>query len=267
MIAPKAILCMDIDGTLIDSDEQVHPKDVAILNAFPEAIVPILTTGRILHSAKGVLRENGAFLHDPLPIPGVFMNGGVTYQPGEILCNHHAFSPEIRQAVINLSMVFPQSAFTFFAIDSVYLVNPTAFGRHIADIHHLAASEIDTNQLPLEIIKLMILEPEPETMQEIRDQSRLFTAQTAMSLPFAYEINPPGIDKAASLKSLLMKMQITELPIFAVGDAENDIPLLEMAHTSFAPTTAHTKVLEIVDQLVPKENDGLLGPILSAILT
>ena len=262
MTMPRAILCIDIDGTLIDSDERVHPQDVHTLKLFPEEILPLLTTGRILHSAKGVLRENGLFQSDPFPLPGVFQNGGVTYRPDETLCASHAFRPKTRKAVVDLSKSFSQSAFTFFAIDTVYLVNPTEFGRHIAQLHHLSARVINADDLPAEIIKVMILEPEPLEMQKIQDQSQSLEAEMAISLPFAYEINPPGINKAASLQDLLKTMQLDHLPIYAVGDAENDLALFKLARTSFAPTTAYPKVIDVADHLIPREKEGLLTPLL-----
>jgi len=263
MYPPRAILCIDIDGTLIDSHERVHPLDVQTLNQFPDEILPVLTTGRILHSAKGVLRENGLFQRDPFPLPGVFMNGGITYRPGEKLCTRHAFLSETREALINLSGIFPQSAFTFFAIDTVYLVNPTAFARQIAQLHHLSACIIDAGDLPAEIIKVMILEPESVEMRKIKDQSQTLHAEMAFSLPFAYEINPPGIDKAVSLMALLTTMRLDHLPIYAAGDAENDLALFKLARTSFAPTTAHPKVIETADHLIQRDEKGLLSPLLT----
>ena len=73
---------MDVDGTLIDVDEKIHPKDVALLQDFPEDLQPFLTTGRSLHGAKGVLQQNGLFEGKPLSLPGVFMNGGAAYHAG-----------------------------------------------------------------------------------------------------------------------------------------------------------------------------------------
>ena len=55
----KAILCLDIDGTLIDAQGDVHPEDIQAINTLPDDLQLILTTGRMLHSAKGVLKQNG----------------------------------------------------------------------------------------------------------------------------------------------------------------------------------------------------------------
>jgi len=262
---PRAILCMDFDGTLIDHDVHIHPRDVEILSAFPKHIQLVMTTGRNLGSVKSIFQEHGLFTGLPFPLPGVFMNGGLTYQPGEVICHIHPFSPQARQAVINLAVSFSKTAFTFFGIDRVYLVNPNPFGREIGQIHHLTLQETDPAGLPGVIIKVMVLEPDPQMMKQVKQGSRRLPATMATSLPYTYEINPLGINKASSLKSLLKTLNLEDIPIHVAGDAENDLTLFSMAHTSFAPTTSHPKALEHADQLIPRDEDGLLAPILNQI--
>lgn len=261
----KAILCVDIDGTLIDSHEQVHPNDVQALKHFPDEIQPVLTTGRILHSAKGVLRENGLFKQGPFPLPGVFMNGGVTYLPDEKLCTRHAFPPVTREAVLDLSKAFSQSAFTFFATDAVYLVNPTDFAQQIAQRHYLDAQLRVADDIPIEIIKVMILESNRQVMEQIQERSQSLDAEMAYSLPYAYEINPTGINKANSLIKLLKTLQLEDLPIYVVGDAENDLSLFNLAKKSFAPSNAHHSLLKRADLVIQREEQGILSPILGEI--
>jgi hydroxymethylpyrimidine pyrophosphatase-like HAD family hydrolase len=129
MTNPRAVLCMDIDGTLIDAREVVHPADQDVLTGFPDSVQPIITTGRILHSARGVLRQNGLFVNGKFPLAGVFMNGGIACLPFEKPCLKRSFSASLRQKVIQLAIHFPHTAFTFFTAKGVHLVNATAFGQ------------------------------------------------------------------------------------------------------------------------------------------
>lgn len=263
---PKAVLCMDIDGTLIDADEQVHPQDIQVLQHFPPEVQPILTTGRILHSAKGVLQENGLFKQPCLPLPGVFMNGGAAYLPQEQLCIEHAFAQNARQALLQLSQAFPNSAFTFFSASEVHLVNPTPFAQHISRLHYLDARETAPKDLPERIIKVMVLEEDPQILNQIKAHTENWEAEMAFSLPYAYEINPPGITKANTLTRLLAVLGLKKLPIYIVGDAENDLSLFRLARRSFAPDTAHPTVLHQADQIIPRGANGLLEPILNQVL-
>ena len=263
----KIILCIDIDGTLIDEEESVHPKDVGVLQNLPEIIQPVLTTGRILHSAKGVLQHNGLFPQAVFPLPGVFMNGGVAYQPNEILTLYHTFTPNIRTALIDLSQTFKETAFVFFALAQVYMVNPTQFSQQISKSHYLNA-QISTGQdLPAEIVKLMVLENDPKKLSVIQAEAGSIEGEQAYTLPTAFEINPVGINKANTLKALLKQMDWETYPVATVGDAENDLALFKLAEVRFAPSTAHPRVLQSADHIIPRERAGLLMPILNELMS
>lgn len=266
---PKAILCLDFDGTLINPQMRLHPEDIKILKNFPSAVQPVITTGRDLRSLKSISQENGLFKNTPFPFPGVFMNGGVACLPGEVICHKHILATETLNALIHLAQDFPGTTFTFFSLDNIFLANPTPFGREIAQAHHLSPSitlvdcqTILAGGFSDDIIKVMILEPETKLMEMIKVRVKGLDVNSAMSLPYSCEVNPPGIDKAASLIKLLKSMHFDHLPIYVVGDAENDLGLFELAQTSFAPTTAHPKVIEVADQLIQREKEGLLSPLL-----
>jgi hydroxymethylpyrimidine pyrophosphatase-like HAD family hydrolase len=189
----------------------------------------------------------------------------LTLLPGEKPYQKHVFNQETRQTVIALANTFSETAFTFFGFDKVYLVNPNSFGQHISNAHHLNAKVVIAAELPAEIIKVMVLEPDPIALDQVRDYSKKIMAEMATSLPYAYEINPPGINKAASLMALLKEMHMDHIPIYAAGDAENDLALFELAQTSFAPTDAHPKVLQRADHHISRAESGLLAPIMEHI--
>lgn len=256
---------MDVDGTLIDADENLHPKDAALLENFPEHIQPIVTTGRSLYGARAVFRHNGIFRNQSLPLPGVFLNGGAAYLPQEVLCTKVFLSEQIHSDLLGLANQFSQAAFTFFTLKEVYLVNPNPFALHISRLHYLQAQEVAPQKVPSEVVKLMILDQNRQTLAEIKAITENWEVEGAYSLPYAFEINPPGITKAKTLDILLQMMKISDLPIFVVGDGENDLSLFKRADLSFAPSSAHPAIRCAADHIIPREKDGLLSPILKII--
>ena len=263
---PQAILCLDIDGTLLDSNEQIHPRDIQVMQHFPPEVQLILTTGRPLHSAKPVLQMNGIFQKQKLPIPGVFMNGGVAYFPNEQLCLENPLSQETAQAIFELSKHFPLSEFVFFTVSDAYLANRTTFGDQVVKNHHINAVGEMSDDLPDKIIKVLAFNNDLKELDMIRRATRDLNAEMASSLPYIFEFNPPGVTKGATLLQLLEILAMDNLPIFAAGDGENDLSLFRLAKRSFAPETALPAILERADQVIKRNINGLLLPIFEQIL-
>lgn len=79
-------------------------------------------------------------------------------------------------------------------------------------------------------VKCLMLE-EPSYLKQV--EARLKTAKphlsVAISKPFFLEIMPNGIDKAASIKVLADRLGILQQEIIAVGNAGNDLSMIEYA--------------------------------------
>ena len=261
----RAILCLDIDGTLFDSTEQVHPNDIQVLQHFPTDVQLILNTGRPLHSAKPILQKNTLFTEDILPVPGIFMNGGVAYFPGEVLCMEHRLDQAISQRLLEISTAFPKTEFVFCTISETFQANQTPFGDRIVDLHYLnATGNVHETNLNT-IIKVMALNEDMQALKQIRAETKGLHAQMSFSLPYIFEFNPPGITKASTLVQLVSRLGLSDCPIFTAGDGENDLPVFRIAHSSYAPDTAHPKVREAADVVITRSKNGLLEPILKHI--
>lgn len=261
----RAILCLDIDGTLLDSNERVHPRDIQVLEHFPTDIQLILNTGRPLHSAKPILKKNTLFMEDILPVPGIFMNGGVAYFPGELLCMEHRLEQAISQRLLDISTAFPKTEFVFCTISETFQANQTPFGDQIVHLHHLNSLG-NVHEINLEkIIKVMALNEDMQALKQIRSETKGLHAQMSFSLPYIFEFNPPGITKASTLVQLVSRLGLSGCPIFTAGDGENDLPVFQIAQSSFAPDTAHPKLKERADHVITRNINGLLEPILKHI--
>ncbi len=261
----KAVLCLDIDGTLTDREGKIHPRDIAVLKNFPDNIQLIFSTGRSLASARGVLRENDIFPTGPFPLPGVFMNGGIALLPGERPVVEHFLTPDTLDGLLQISREFPNSPFTFFSVSEVFLLNPNAFSRFVSDRDYLSAQEVSEEDVPRHIVKAMVIEEDPSVITEIKERGQHLAVEMGISLPYLFEINPPGVNKAGTLKQLLPLMGLDELKIYAAGDGENDLALLEMTEKFYVPDTAHDHVRDQADQIIDRRQEGMLAPILSEI--
>ena len=262
----RAVLCMDLDGTLIDPNEKAHPRDIALLNHFPQEVLPIFATGRSLPSARGVFNHNGILKGGAFPLPGAFTNGTVALLPGEKVLKVHHLDEELFPDLVQLTRAFPSTAFFFYQLDKVYLVNPTPDGRQLSRLHYLDAIECQAENLPRQINKAMAVDKNLEVIDQIRRYTRDFSAEMGTSLPHILEISPPGITKASSVRALLVEMDYTGIPIYAVGDGENDLTMKDMVKQFFVPNTAQESVQGQADVVIDRAQNGILSPILDIIL-
>ena len=76
------------------------------------------------------------------------------------------------------------------------------------------------------------------------------------------EIVPKGISKASALKSLAGKLGISIAETMAIGDAYNDLPMLQAAGKSIAMSNAFPEVKEVTDyETLTCEENGLAAAI------
>jgi Cof subfamily protein (haloacid dehalogenase superfamily) len=261
----KAVLCLDIDGTLTDQDGKIHPRDVAILKDFPSDIQLVIATGRPLSSVRGILNEYGIFPSGPFPLPGIFLNGGIALLPGEKPIVEHFLSPALRDEISLLPGKFTNTTFTFFSDNQTYLINPNTFSRFITARDHLSIREVTSSGLPKKVIKVMVIEEDRNIIDRIKTQIHNLDAEMGTSLPYLFEINPPGINKARTLSELLTLMGLDHLPVYAAGDGENDIATMELADKFYTPSTANEHVQNQADHIIDRQKEGMLAPILAEI--
>lgn len=266
MANQKAILCLDIDGTLTNKEHKIHPNDVGLIHQFPDNIQPILATGRNLMSAKRILSINQVFKTAVIPMPCICMNGGASYLPGEELLIEHHFPEQTRKGLIALSQSFPEVYFGFETTSSSYLVNPSRTNHNNPDIHYLSPEDVSENSLPEKIVKVMAIEHDKNTLKEIEILGAEINAEMTYSLPYVIEFAPLGINKAVGLPPLLEALSLEDIPIYTAGDGQNDIGLFDFAVKSFAPSYAHPEILAKANHVIEQESEGMLKPVLDIIL-
>jgi len=261
----KAVLCLDIDGTLTDKNHKIHPNDIRIMHEFPEAIQPILATGRNLMSAKRILASNQIFKNTTLPLPCIFMNGGASYLPGEELLISHSFPSETLKMLINLSKSFHGTTFGFFTTSSEYLINPSRTNHNNSKIHYFSSQVFNEKSIPGNIVKAMVVEHDKRILKEIEQKGSEIKAEMTYSLPYVIEFVPLGINKAVGLPPILQELSLENIPVYTAGDGQNDLGLFNYAVKSFAPSYAHPTILEKADHITQREIEGMLKPILDII--
>jgi len=257
------IICFDLDGTLLNEDDKIHPSDRSLL-ASRKDVPFIITTGRALSGIKGVFERNELFSPGEIPFPIVAQNGAVLYKPHEEFFDHCPFDSNIQFQVINTIRNFDLITFFLFEKSDIFVLHENPLGTFYAQFWYMPTQPY-TNSTKLSLTKIMGLSDDAQFLQEVADSisSLKMEVETSFSLDFLLEITPPGIDKGNGLQKLLHVLDLQDAQIFMAGDGGNDLPLFNLASRSYAPISGSKDLKALADVIINREASGVLTPMLA----
>lgn len=258
---PTPIICFDFDGTLVDSQGRIHPRDLEILAGERRAIF-IPTTGRPLHSVRHAFEQNRLFVGQPIPFHLVLQNGATVYWPGEVLYAQHPFPPDVQAALIDAAQGYPQVTFLLFSLDEVHVLWPNEVGMAMARRFALDTRPFVQSGVDQRFTKLMGIARAPEPLQAFVNEISRLVLERSHSLPTVLEINSAGVNKGRVLTTLLEDLGLGRAHVLAAGDGENDLPMFDLATLTFSPDTSPRGIRARADHVINVRETGLLAPIL-----
>lgn len=253
-------LFLDLDGTLLNDQKEVTPGNRrAIARALAAGHRIVITTGRPLVSAMGQAGQLG------LTGPGCFLiayNGGVLYGLGA--------GQVIFQKTIPLELVQPVFAEasrrgihiqTYSAAQ--VLVEPRCATGTAARYCRLTGMTYavvpDIRELEEPPAKMLVIDYRQQTpLYDFRDWvlSRFGDRLDSFFSCNQYlEIVPRGLSKGSALLRLAELLGIPREGTVAVGDAANDLPMLQAAHVGVAMCNGTEEVKALADDVTTRDNN------------
>jgi Cof subfamily protein (haloacid dehalogenase superfamily) len=261
-------LLLDVDGTLLDLNEQVHPRTRAALErARAAGVVVMLATGRSSGGVRGIAREFTPGM------PAIVFNGAALYEPGN-------------DRLLEMTTLPAATAERVLAHARQHAMLPVVATREgqysrpalsAAEGHVLAAFRqlhISDDPLPLEaVIRITLLSDRHASssalhaeIQTAIDAPAYLTHFALASLPHfpdspfqIVDVQPDCGGKAAALRVLAERYGIPAERVVAVGDADNDLPMLRHAGLGVAMGNATPATKEVADRVIGDHNGDALG--------
>jgi HAD superfamily hydrolase (TIGR01484 family) len=256
---PAPIFIFDLDGTLLNEERRLHPRDREILLSRRDLIL-IPATGRTLGSVRGSFKENGLWEDSTIPLPLITQNGSMNYLPGEVEQSFFPFDDDLLKELISFTHHFPQIPALLMSRNEIHTLHTES-----ADPDELW----DFNGLPLkdsgrgmQFSKFLFYSSRPEELREVEDASVGFPVERVYSTPVFFEITPLGINKGKGVRELLAGMGLDGGEVYAAGDGGNDLPLLALADRTFTPSRASLDFQGWVDHVIDWQERGLLEPMI-----
>jgi hydroxymethylpyrimidine pyrophosphatase-like HAD family hydrolase len=120
---------------------------------------------------------------------------------------------------------------------------------------------------PLSVGKVIVATWEPHHLKVLEIIKKSGIERQVIFNKGAVMILPPGINKATGLKAALQEMNLTYHNVVAVGDAENDSHLLQMAECGVAVNNALPPLKQLADWTTKKSQGEGVQELIGKLLT
>lgn len=260
------LFATDLDGTLLNSKGEVTEKNKQAFKEMAEAgVIPTISTGRMYDASRRyaqqlemdvpIITYNGALIKSVLGkvyFEG-FINPDVVKSFYEF-CRKHNYYYQTYQ---NDKLYF-----------EVYTDKSKAYEKSIGVDGFTVGEKV--NELLTGIPKILIITDNNEQSDAVAKHiNEVFAgkAHAAKSQPTYVEIMAPGINKASGLKQLAKTLGIDMQNVMAIGDANNDVPMLKEAGFSAVMGSAKDDVKACGDVVVSdSDHDGVAEAIYKYVL-
>jgi Cof subfamily protein (haloacid dehalogenase superfamily) len=246
------LLALDLDGTLMDDDMVLKSERVrqAIAAAQERGVAVTLATGRMFDYTLPFAQDLG------ITAPLICYQGGLirapdadtpiyraTMEPGLI---HDMLEWRARQ----------KWQFVLYADDAVFLDErqyPMTFYQDMLGERLIWVDDLAAVPEQHEPVKFLVFVEPPEAENVLAELRRLFGERMELTRSHAriVEGNPSGVSKGDALRRLAEYLNISRAEVMAVGDQDNDIPMVSWAGLGVAMGNGSPRIKAIADWVAP----------------
>jgi Cof subfamily protein (haloacid dehalogenase superfamily) len=262
-IKPKAIF-LDMDGTILNHQNQVsiHTKEV-IDQLRNKGIFVFIATGRAIDEIAGLVPKG-------FQVDGVVTSNGMAGYVGEKVIFKHTLSLNLVEEIIKRARenevyyeLFPygldritlkqdqkyvENEITEPKPDSVglneWLSRKEAIKEKIKWVDEIVGNEFS---------KFYFFAKSKEHIthwkKELERLKREIDFTTSISSNHNVEVMAANVNKATGIQQMLKQFHLSETEAMAIGDSDNDLPMLRVVHYSVAMKNAPDSIKEIVDDV------------------
>ena len=265
------LLAIDIDGTLVNSNDELTPATrEALVRAGEAGIHVVLATGRRYSRTLHLVEPLG------IDVPLVTASGALVKDP---IDHRTLYRAEFDDQVLRRALAVVAGC----GHDPVLCADTFARGF---DFYH-ARAEVDSPELA-EYLRLnpdcgrirpdMVSDPPPgvftgfamgtkaqmlqlerELQRRMPDKLHTHVIRSPRYTGFMCEFSPAGVTKWSAICRLASGWEIDRAAICAVGDDVNDIPMIRAAGLGVAMGNAREEVKAAADRIAPtQDEDGLV---------
>lgn len=254
------LIALDMDGTLLRPDKTISKKTKqAIRNAKELGVKVVLATGRPTLGIDRYLKELDLISEGDFAIA---FNGAVVQNTssGDVIAKNIMTLEDLRY----LYSLSKELGVNIHALTEDSCITPkwSKYSQVEVDINNIPLDIIDFNALDdsTTIVKVMYID-EKNHLDKIVEKlpEEVYEKYTVVrSAPYFLEFLNKVVNKGTGVELLANSLGISSKEVICVGDAGNDIHMIEYAGLGVAMGNAFPEVKEIADYITcTNEEDGV----------
>lgn len=267
MCPSNKLLVCDMDGTLLNSQNEISEENIKALQRYVKAGgMFTLATGRM----EGALEP---FL-DRLPInaPAILCNGTVLYDFSKRQTIRSIYLKEGMQSIVrDLMDTFKNIGVLIYTPGEIYCTRQSVETEVCRRNEFSSYTYCCLDDVPEPWYKVL-LGDKTECLKEVNGYitekyllKEELDIKTVTSSPIYLEIMPEVVSKGNALEELITILDLDRTNVYAVGDNMNDVELIQKAGTGFAVDNALDELKEVADICVGSNDDHAVAQVVKLI--
>jgi 5-amino-6-(5-phospho-D-ribitylamino)uracil phosphatase len=254
-VGPIKLIAIDLDGTLLTTDKRISEPTLGALKCLPTGVKVVIASARPPRSVRAIYQLLG------LDTWQINYNGALIWdEPGQRPVFHRPMAGELARRVIETARdMFEEVLVSCEILDRWHTDRPddanftTETGKLFApDV--VAPYSSFCNQPVTKLMLLgdpkLLVKLEPILFERFGEQ--LTVLQTDEHL---LQIMDKRVSKAVALKKLAHHYRVPARQIMAIGDAPNDVGMLQLAGVAVAMDNASPVVKKVAHWVAPSNDD------------
>lgn len=264
------IIALDMDGTLLNNSKQITEATKKCLKSAREkGIKIVLASGRPIDGLKKYLKELDLIDENQYVLS---YNGCLVQETKSKKIIHEiGIKGKDLHYLNDLSKKYKVNIHAFSPTKGLIVENVSKYTKHEAQMNGIEINTINFAEIEADedIVKVMMID-EPEILDAAIEKlpKEIYEKYTVVkSAPFFLEfINKHG-DKGVGLKALAEHLKVNKHEIIAMGDAGNDLAMINYAGLGVAMGNASEEIKKAADYItLSNEEDGVAKVIKKYIL-
>lgn len=257
------LVAIDLDGTLLDPDLQISPRNVAVIrDAIAANIIVTLSTGRMFAAALPFARLL------QLDVPLITCNGAAVICAETKKIYYEVPLPSDLVLSIITEAQRRKMTVSIYTVDDIFVAETGDNVNIHARIDNAEVKPADLAEVAAERKIIKILLTSPNLYADTEQMHSLYGARTTFyfSLPWFTEIVAQGVNKGAALKTLGNVFGVSSAEMIAIGDNYNDLPMLEYAGLGVAMGNASVELKEQADFVTRRHDDDGVADVIEKFI-